>query len=251
MTRLVLAAMAIVAVSAGCAHATKQVKPAAKPRAPTACERARETALHEPRRNVLHGDVDGSGYGDAVTLVKVPSAPRRCGAFLIVRGHRRTMTWPLHGNANPALPRLDGLARLLAGRLHIVVTSEQRASVSFARLFAIRHWRISPVLGSAGTLAGQRSFVIPYGGSGIHLYGVNCDRVEGIVVSRYFPRANGLPFGFVRHVYWLDDRWTSDRLDPHYTKRGTTRKHREFEEFRRPQPFPTCFEARAKEGALR
>jgi hypothetical protein len=216
-----------------------------KPSPRTACERAREAALREPLRNALRGDVDGSGYGDAVTLVKERTAPSRCSAFLIVRGHRRTMTWPLPGNVDPQLPRLNGLASLRPGRLDVVVTTGQHASIDLARGFAVRNRGISPVMGPADTLAGQRSFVFPYGRSATHIYGVNCDAVEGIVVSRSFPKAAGLSFGFVRRVYRLDDRRTRDRLTPSYTKRGSTKKPPGFEELREPQPFPSCMRVRA------
>jgi hypothetical protein len=255
MSRLVLAVVAVVAVTAGCSHGTKQLNPKPRPKSLTACEHARAKALREPRRNVLRGYVEGSGYGDAVTLVKVRTAPRRCGAFLIVRGRRRTMTWPLHRNAVSGLPRLNGLASLRPGRLHIVVTTGERGSVDSARLFAIRNWRISPVMtpsvsarnGIRVYSGGGESAVLAYGGSAGHLYGVDCGSGGApIVASGYFLEPAGLPFGFVRRAYWLDDRDQRDRLGHIFTKRGTTKRHREFEEFREPQPFPSCMRVRAE-----
>jgi hypothetical protein len=244
MSRLALAAFAMVAVSAGCSHGTKRVQP--KPL--TACERARATALREPRPNALRGDVDGDGRPDAVAIVRVPTAPDRCRAFLIVKALRRTFTRPLQGNAVPDVPRLNGLAAIVPGRLHIVVTTWQGASTAFARLFAIRGGRILALAAPTG------DGTFPYEGSVTHFDGVDC-AVETvsktIVASGYFEKgAAGPPFGFVRHVYSVRTHpGRGDRLVRAYTRTGTAGwdlSRRPFDELREPQPFPSCMRVRAE-----
>ena len=248
MRRLALAALAIVAVSTGCSHGTKQVKPTAKPATTphTACGRARATALRQPPRNAVRGDVTGDGRSDSVAIVRVSSAPDRCGAILVVKASKRTLTRALPVGQDPEVPRLNGLAAIVPGRFHIVVTVWQGASTAGARLFGIRDGRILPL--AAPTSDGT----FPYEGSVTHFNGVDCavqPASNSIVASGYFEKgAAGPPFGFVRHVYTVLTRRGPDRLVRAYTRAGTARwdlSRKPFDELREPQPFPSCMRARA------
>jgi len=244
MSRLVFGVVAVVAVSAGCSHDTKHVKP----QPPTACERARAAALREPRHNALRGDVNGDGRPDAVAIVRVRAAPDRCAAFLVVKALRRTLARPLRGNAVPGVPRLNGLASIVPGRLHIVVTTWQGASTGFARVFAIRDGRILPLAAPTG------DGTFPYDGSVTHFNGVDCavqPTSNDIVASGYFEKgAAGPPFGFVRHVYSVrTDQFREDRLVRAYSRTGTANwdlSRTPFDELREPQPFPSCMRVRAE-----
>jgi hypothetical protein len=244
MSRLVLGVVAVVAVSAGCSHDSKHVKP----RPPTACERARVAALRAPRHNALRGDVNGDGRPDSVAIVRVRTAPDRCAAFLVVKARRRTLARPLRGNAVPGVPRLNGLASIISGRLHIVVTTWQGASTGFASLFAVREGRILPLTAPTG------DGTFPYDGSVTHFNGVDCavqPTSNDIVASGYFQKgAAGPPFGFVRDVYRVRTHEVSaDRLVRAYTRKGTVRwdlSRTPFDELREPQPFPSCMRIRAE-----
>jgi hypothetical protein len=217
------------------------VKP--KPRS-TACERARATALHETPRNALRGDVDGDGNTDAVSLVRVQTAPDRCLTFLVVRTRSRTLARPVQGDRRLAeVPRLNGLASIGPGRLDIVVTTWQGAATAGARVFSVGGGRITPL--AAPTSDGT----FPYEGSVIYFNGVDCVRPaeNSVVASGYLEKgATGPPFGFERRFY----RVHSDRFVPVRTQTGITRTNlalrNPMHEFREPQPFPSCMRVRAQ-----
>jgi hypothetical protein len=237
MSRFVLALLPIVAL-AGCSHGTKQVRPK-----PTACERARSTALEKTPHDVLRGDVDGDGVPDSVALVDVRGAPRRCGAFIVVRTNHRTLTRPLEKPDLP-VPALNGLAALVPGRLHIVVTTWEGASTAFARILAVHGEQISPLATGVRDI-GAADETFPYEGSVTHFNAVDCVGPGTVVASGWFMKGGGPLFGFERRYYHVG----KSRFLLVRTQTGTTRTplppqgHRSA--FREPQPFPSCMRVRA------
>ena len=166
-------------------------------------------------------------------------APARCGAFLVVRTGRRTLTHALRTTPIPQVPRLNGLAALGSRRgFQIVVTTWEGASTAFARVIAVRHDRISEL----ATRTPDGTF--PYEGSVTHLNAIDCAGAL-VVASGWFLRdTSGRSFGFYRHFYRVrDGRFALVRSES-----GTSRSFeptRRLREFGEPQPFPSCMRVRA------
>jgi hypothetical protein len=202
-----------------------------------ACAKARATADKQVGRDALRGDVDGDGAADSVALVRVRTAPERCGAFLVVRTGSGTLTRALSRPSEPDVPALNGLASLGSRPgLHIVVTTWQGASTEFARLFAVRGGRIAPVA------TGTADNTFPYEGSVTHLDAVDCAPGGLVVASGWFARGQG--FGFFRHFY----RVGAARLVAVRNESGASRSPSPIgplREFSEPQPFPSCMRVRA------
>ena len=228
MSRPALVALVALLLSAGCSHGAKRSK--------DPCVRARAEATTQMGDHVLRGDVDGDGVPDAVALVPLRRAPARCGAVLVVRTRKRTLTRALRGAPIPLVPSLNGLAALGSSRsLEIVLTTWHGASTEFAQVYTVVGNRISPV--ATGTADGT----FPYEGSVTHLNAIDCAG-ELIVASGWFER--GTSFGFYRRFYRVrDGRFALVRNET-----GTSRSPdpgRRLTEFREPQPFPSCMRVRA------
>ena len=228
MSRLALAAAIALLLAAGCSHGSKRSK--------DPCARARTDAAKRIGEHALRGDVDGDGVPDAVALIQLRRAPARCGAVLVVRTRKRTLTRALRRPSIPQVPSLNGLAALGSSRdLAIVLTTWHGASTEFAQVYSVAGNRISPV--ATGTADGT----FPYEGSVTHLNAVDCAG-ELIVASGWFER--GTSFGFYRRFY----RVREGRFALVRNETGTSRSPdpgRRLTEFREPQPFPSCMRVRA------
>jgi hypothetical protein len=229
MSRLALASAVAVLLSAGCSHGSK--------RSVDPCARARAEAIERIGQHALRGDVDGDGVRDSVALVRVRSAPARCGAFLVVRTRGRTLVRALRTTSYPRVPSLNGLAALGSRRgLGIVVTTWQGASTAFARVYAVAANRISPV--AAGTPDGT----FPYEGSVTHFNAIDCTG-KLVVASGWFERGASR-FGFYRRFYRVrDGRFALVRSETGTSRSPVPGRH--LREFREPQPFPSCMRVRA------
>jgi hypothetical protein len=227
---LVLIASAVLA--AGCSHGGKQVKT-------SACARARTEAAHQRGDRALRGDVDGDGRADSVSLVRL-RGDSRCGAFLVVRTGSRTLTHAMRTTPSvPPVPSLNGLAALgsRAG-LVIVVTTWEGASTEFARVFAVRDGRISPL----ATETPDGTF--PYQGSVTHLNAIDCAGALVVASGWFLRNTGGRSFGFYRRFYRIGD----GRFALVRSERGASRSFdptQHLREFREPQPFPSCMRVRA------
>jgi len=228
--------LALSGLAAGCAHGSKHLVK------PEKCAEARATATRRAA-HPLHGDVDGDGAADAVSLVRL-RPDGRCGAVLVVRTQDRTLThaFPTTSGA-PGVPLLNGLASLAPVRpLQIVLTTWLGASTEFARVFAVRAGRIAEL--AAPTSDGT----FPYEGSVTHFNAIDCvhGRPGMIVASGWFERGSSGPsYGFERHFY----RVGAHRFELVRSRSGKTRialpETKVFREFREPQPFPSCMRVRA------
>jgi hypothetical protein len=185
----------------------------------------------------LSGDVDGDGAPDRVGLVRLRTAPERCGAFLVVRTRGGALTRAFSKPAIPDVPSLNGLVALGSRPgLHIVVTTWHGASTEFARLFAVRAGRIIPVE------TGTADNTLPYEGSVTHLDAVDCAPGGLVVASGWSER--GPTFVFVRRFY----RVGNGRLELVRSRSGASRSPSptgRLPEFSEPQPFPSCMRVRA------
>ena len=234
MRRLALLLAAFAA--AGCSHGVKHVGPGA-------CAKARALATKHAANHALRGDVDGDGVSDSVALVRLRSGYARCGAVLVVRTRRGTLTRAFRTVPDPRVPILNGLASLAAGRgLQIVVTTWEGASTAFASVFAVQDHGITGL--STGTPDGT----FPYEGSVTHFDAVDCVRGHPglIVASGWFERGmSGTDFGFVRRFY----RVGRARFEPVRRENGTSKSsippRQRLREFAEPQPFPSCMRVRA------
>jgi hypothetical protein len=179
------------ALAAGCSHGVKEVTP---------CGQARADAAKHAVHGVLRGDVDGDGTPDRVGLVRL-RRNSRCGAVLVVRTRRRTLTRSFEtSDADPGVPTLNGLAALTARpALHIVLTLQEGASTGFASVFAIRRGRISKL-----SIPGSEGFA--YWGSVTHYGGVDCVRGRpGLIEERGFTTLGSNRLRLYRTYYRVRD----------------------------------------------
>ena len=194
-------------------------------------------AQWHPRGKVLHGDVTGDGSADAVVVEQLG---HRC-EFRLVAGPSSARVRPemcrqkpseLVAGPDPHVAVLVPLDRTPG--LEVVVQTWRGAYMDSADIWTFRD-------GALRRYAGREPHLV-YGasvGTGGHV--VSCGSRPGIVLVSYrkYP-----PHGqIVRNWY----RARTLRLQPIHTKTVSWNSNQAppFPEFREPQPFPTCANARA------
>jgi hypothetical protein len=188
----------------------------------------------------LHGDVDGDGSPDEVSLAFDEKAARGCQAFLIVEGADETRVLAIEG-FDPGFglpqPRLNTLAEVdAAPGSEVVVDLVTGASTQFVGLFTATGEGLARVVVEGDDFPTDDLF--PYGGSVGHLEASNCAGEAGtVVVSTATPR--GADYQVTRRFFSFED--STPRIEPS----STERERIAFEELRRfPEyksaPFGAC-----------
>jgi hypothetical protein len=196
------------------------------------------TSDWQPRGPALHGDVDGDGQAERV-VIEYRGRPS-CD-FRLIAGSLVARVRPEICNGKPGElysgpdPHVAVLVNL-DGRpgLEIVVQLGHGAHTEFADLWAIRNRRLRRFAGPEPHLS--------YGGSvGTGSHVVDCARRPGLVLMStqvYRP-----PARVIRR--WYRVRALRLRLVRTRSLRWPSDKPVTLREFRSPQPFPSCAQARA------
>jgi hypothetical protein len=166
----------------------------------------------------LHGDVDGDGSPDEVSLAFDQKAARGCQAFLIVEGADEPRVLAIE-SFDPAFglpqPRLNTLAEVDAvpGR-EVVVDLVTGASTQFVGLFTMTGGALARVVVEGDEFPTDDLF--PYGGSVGHLEASNCAGDAGmVVVSTATPR--GDDYQVTRRFFSFEG--STPRIEPSSTER--------------------------------
>jgi hypothetical protein len=166
----------------------------------------------------LHGDVDGDGSPDEVSLAFDQKAARGCQAFLVVEGADETRVLAIE-SFDPAFglpqPRLNTLAEVDAvpGR-EVVVDLVTGASTQFVGLFTMTGGALARVVVEGDEFPTDDLF--PYGGSVGHLEASNCAGDAGmVVVSTATPR--GDDYQVTRRFFSFEG--STPRIEPSSTER--------------------------------
>ena len=127
----------------------------AAPRVIESCPKLSEAAKlpERPAGGVLHGDVDGDGFRDRVSIHSAPHARASCGFFLVVETRTRTQStrvpeWYKAPQDLPvsqwtfAVPYVALIVRLDVDRSQVVVAREHGASVVNVSLYGIARGKL-------------------------------------------------------------------------------------------------------------
>ncbi|HZC50952.1 MAG TPA: hypothetical protein VE441_00435 [Mycobacterium sp.] len=138
--------------------------------AATSCTPVKDFGI--PWTTSLHGDVDGDGAADAVTIRARWLAGGGCRAWLVVDTAKARLRSPIEPLSSTLLkpPGLAGLITLRPGdRLDIAVVVELGASTGFVDVYGLAGHR----------LARLSRHAYEYAGSMTHLAGLDCSSYRG------------------------------------------------------------------------
>jgi hypothetical protein len=166
----------------------------------------------------LHGDVDGDGHPDEVTLAFDEKAARGCQAFLIVEGSDETRVLAIESFDRAfglPQPRLNTLAEVDAvPGSEMVVDLVAGASTQFVGLFSMTGGGLARVVVAGDEFPTDDLF--PYGGSVGHLEASNCAGDAGtVVISSATPKGDA--YQVTRRFFSFEG--STPRLEPSSTER--------------------------------
>jgi len=195
---------------------------------------ASQTQWHA-RGKAIRGDVNGDGQAEAVVIEQRGHA---C-VFRLVAGSQKARLHPEICDEKPGEltsgpdPHVAVLAPIDGHRgLEIVVQLGHGAYMEFADFWTVRSGALRRFAGrephlSWGSSAGTGGHVVDCGRSGVVVFSDQSYPPHGRIVRRWYS-ARSLRLNLLRT---RSVNWNSDGAPPYH-------------EFREPQPFPTCAQAR-------